>query len=273
MKLDCVRQLWGVQEPLSDRLREFKALGYVAVETAAPPKERLAHFKQQLKDAELGLVAMIYTAGATVQEHLRYLEQEIERVKGLSPLFINAHSGRDAWSEDEAKSFFEGALKLEASAGLVIAHETHRGRILFNPWVTRNVLHTFPELKLTCDYSHWVCVTERLLTTETEILELCARHAHHIHARVGHEHGPQVADPRAPEYLRYVEAHERFWDMIWDAQAKRGYSRTTLTPEFGPPGYMPTLPFTRTPVTDLSAISEWMTERQRARFNQRSQRA
>ncbi|MDX2051229.1 MAG: hypothetical protein SFV15_02495 [Polyangiaceae bacterium] len=77
-----------------------------------------------------------------------------------------------------------------------------------------------------------------------------------------------MADPRAPEYQRHLEAHERYWDMVWDAQAKRGLERTTLTPEFGP-GYMPTLPFTHVPATDLSVICDWMAERQRTRFGQR----
>lgn len=270
MQLDLVRHLWGVSGPLPPHLRQFSELGYAAIEAPAPAADALPAFKKMLDESKLGFIPMVFTHGATVQEHVRALEAELERVTPLSPRFINAHSGRDSWSLNEARQFFEAALELEARSGIAIAHETHRGRVFFNPWVTRDLLTSLPELKLTCDYSHWVCVAERLLDTEFEILELCARHAYHIHARVGHEQGPQVADPRAPEYHRHLDAHERYWDMIWDSQQKRGFSVTTLTPEYGPPAYMPTLPFTQAPVTDLAAICEWQAQRSLSRFKQRA---
>ena len=59
-----------------------------------------------------------------------------------------------------------------------------------------HLLLRFPDLKLSCDLSHWVCITERLLTSEGEIIVLAAEHCLHGHARVGYENGPQVADPR-----------------------------------------------------------------------------
>ena len=60
---------------------------------------------------------------------------------------------------------------------------------------------------------------------------------YHIHARVGYDHGPQVADPRAPEWLPYTEGHEAWWEEIWKQQAARGQAVTTVTPEHGPPNY------------------------------------
>jgi hypothetical protein len=41
-----------------------------------------------------------------------------------------------------------------------------------------------------------------------------------------------------------------------------------MTPEFGPDGYLHTLPFSRMPVAELPTINRWMAERQRERFNQ-----
>ena len=41
---------------------------------------------------------------------------------------------------------------------------------------------------------------------------------------------------------------------------------STLTPEFGPYPYMPTIPFENKPVADLNAICDWMAERERDRF-------
>lgn len=55
----------------------------------------------------------------------------------------------------------------------------------------------------------------------------------HVHCRVGYENGPQVPDPRAPEWLPYVEEHEKWWDLIWDVQARRGDKVSTFVPEYG----------------------------------------
>jgi hypothetical protein len=105
-----------------------------------------------------------------------------------------------------------------------------------------------------------------------EIIRLCAEHCIHIHARVGYEEGPQVPDPRAPEYERHLAAHERWWSMIWDAQEKRGVTESTLTPEFGAPDYLHTLPYSRMPVANLWDICNWQAERQKARFGARIKR-
>lgn len=121
-------------------------------------------------------------------------------------------------------------------------------------------------LKLNCDYSHWVVVCERAIDDLLPILAMCAERAVHVHARVGFENGPQVSDPRAPEWLQMCEAHERWWDLIWESQRRRGYSHSTLTPEFGPPSYQPVAPYTSEPLADLVAICDWMALRQRARF-------
>jgi hypothetical protein len=131
------------------------------------------------------------------------------------------------------------------------------------------MLDQFANLRLCCDLSHWVCVCERLIDSELAIIQQCAQHCIHLHARVGYEEGPQVPDPRAPEYARYVEAHERWWDLIWDAQQAQGHPYSTLTPEFGPPGYLHTLPYTQMPVADLWEICEWQAQRQAQRFQQR----
>ncbi|NJR12825.1 hypothetical protein HC776_02935 [bacterium] len=78
-----------------------------------------------------------------------------------------------------------------------------------------------------------------------------------------------------PEYRRHLEAHEQWWRLIWQAQRTNGVTLTTLTPEFGPPPYLHTLPFTDTPVSDLAAICDWMAVRETEQFDlwQREDRA
>ena len=116
------------------------------------------------------------------------------------------------------------------------------------------------------DFSHWCVVCERLIDTEPDVLALCAERAHHVHARVGYDQGPQVPHPAALEYQAALEAHERWWTQIWQNQLARGVSVSTLTPEFGPDGYLHCAPFTGAPVADLSQINAWMGGRQKQRF-------
>jgi hypothetical protein len=75
-----------------------------------------------------------------------------------------------------------------------------------------------------------------------------------------------VPDPRAPEYQRHVEAHERWWQIIWETQAAQGRTVSPLTPEFGPPDYLHTLPYSAMPVADLWEICNWQAQRQAVRF-------
>jgi sugar phosphate isomerase/epimerase len=184
-------------------------------------------------------------------------------------LLVNAHTGRDAWSDDDSSRFYDEALRIEAGLGVRVAHETHRGRVFYNPWTTARLLERFADLKLCADFSHWVCVSERLLDDQNELMQEVSTRCLHIHARVGHEEGPQVPDPRAPEFRRHVDAHERWWKSIWLAQEAAGTQDSTLTPEFGPPRYMQALPYTGMPVADLEAICDWQMQRQREQFARR----
>jgi hypothetical protein len=97
-------------------------------------------------------------------------------------------------------------------------------------------------------------------------MALCVKRARHIHGRVGHEEGPQVNDPRAPEWHTPLLAHEAWWKAIIAEHRKAGASHLTFTPEFGPPNYMPTLPYTCQPVSDLWDVCLFMAERFRTLF-------
>jgi hypothetical protein len=52
----------------------------------------------------------------------------------------------------------------------------------------------------------------------------------------------------------------------WHSQLARGFAISTLTPEFGPPPYLQTLPHTNVPGADLTKVCDWMAARQRQRF-------
>ena len=274
MKLTLVRHLWGIDHThgLNHYLPRWRDVGYTAVEGSlqlSPDREAFLLFLETSGWSWIPQVfSRDFTPGGTVREHLDSVKKQIDECMTYNPLFFNAHSGSDSWSPAEAEDFYGAMLEMERGLGVPICHETHRLRYFGNPWTTRSILEKFPDLKLTCDFSHWVCVAERLLEDCGDIIQLAAQHGHHLHARVGHEEGPQVSDPRAPEWARHLAAHEAWWDTIWSSQKQRGLAVTCLAPEFGPAPYLPLLPYTQAPVADLADICDWMARREALRFNQ-----
>jgi hypothetical protein len=272
MKLRLVRHLWGVDGSLGYEhyLPRWREVGYEAIEfTLRFVTDRPAFFRM-LKENNLQWMPQIFThdftPAGTVREHLASMRQQVEECLSYEPFSVNAQSASDTWSLSQAEDFYGAALEMEKEFGVPIAHETHRLRYFGNPWTTRPILEKFPTLKLTCDFSHWVCVAERLLPDCGDIIALAAQHCHHFHARVGFEEGPQVSDPRAPEWSQHLAAHEAWWDQIWQSQKKRGMKVSTLTPEFGPAPYLHLLPYTQAPVANLAEICDWMARRQTERF-------
>merc|ERR1719220_1852384 len=78
--------------------------------------------------------------------------------------------------------------------------------------------------------------------------------------------GPQVPDPRLGQWLEYMEGHERWWDSIWRAAAKRGDQEVTMTPEHGPPNYQVCDPRTEKPLADIWDVNHWVALRRQERF-------
>jgi hypothetical protein len=193
---------------------------------------------------------------------------QVKEAATYHPLMINAHSARDLFTPEQQRAFYQEALQIEAAHGIAIGHETHRHRAFYSPWSTAALLRQFPSLKVTADLSHWCVVCESLLDDMTDDVDLACERALHVHGRVGYEEGPQVPDPRAPEYQRHVERHEEWWDRMVQAARRSGRTLFTFTPEFGPPGYMHTLPYTRQPVADLWEVCLWMADRFRQRYAQ-----
>lgn len=275
MRLVPVRHLWGVDEAWSTFLPKAKAAGYGAIEVNVlelTPAQR-SELTTRLADLGLGLVAQIFTngfiPGGDVATHVESFRQQGDLALAMRPRLINCHSGRDVFTRDEAFDFFRRVVAHESTMPVSVAHELHRGRIFYAPWSTTPILDAFPTLNVTADFSHWVNVCERLIDDQLPAIRKVADRCVHIHARVGHAQGPQVNDPRAPEWANELAAHERWWDLCWAAQQRRGVAETTLTPEFGPPPYQPTAVYSQRPLADLAQICDWMTRRQRERFARR----
>ena len=167
------------------------------IEAVLPRAAEAGRFRRLLGRHGFQFIAQIVTRGATVREHITSFRQQVRAASTWQPVVINTHSGSDTWSDSEASAYFSEVLRVERDIRCPVAHETHRSRLLFHPLQTRRLVEEFPDLKLCCDFSHWVCVCERLLEDQRRVIALCAERAWHVHARVGYPQGPQVSDPRA----------------------------------------------------------------------------
>jgi len=274
MRLQLFRSLWTNGFNLEAALADCHGGTFDGVEGPVPADAlSRREFSAKLRAAGVPFIAEITTGGSYVPEtkdtarHLEDFRRKAETSLECSPVFTTVLAGCDAWPLAQSVDFFGRALDIAVELGVIATFETHRSRSTFNPWTTRDLLEQLPALRLTCDFSHWCCVSERLvLDDEPEILALCAERTHHVHARVGYEQGPQVPHPNAPEYRAALNAHERWWSILWSAGERAGRSTFSMTPEFGPDGYLHTLPFSTTPVANLDEINHWMAQRQRDRF-------
>jgi len=75
-----------------------------------------------------------------------------------------------------------------------------------------------------------------------------------------------VNDPRAPEWENALNKHLVWWDKVIEFQKSKGSTIFSITTEFGPPGYMPTLPYTQQPVSSQWDINVYMMNTLKKRF-------
>jgi hypothetical protein len=274
VQFELFKTFWGHEGSFKQGMDMATAAGFDGIEAPCPSDpQQIDTIGKLLQISGLGYIAEICTAGSYVpdrqaspEDHLKSLEQKLVMSLPLQPKFFNVMAGCDAWPLDEQIWFFNRALEIADKHNVICSFETHRSRSFFNPWVTRDVLRAVPDLKITMDISHWSVVCERLMDSEWDVIEEIAPKTHHIHGRIGYDQGPQVPHPAAPEYARERQVHEDAWELVWQSQLEQGYEISTLTPEFGPDGYLHTLPFTNAPVADLWEINQWVGNQQRIHF-------
>jgi len=266
MELKLFKPLWGHQGTIARAAQQVVARGFHGIEGPFPTgPEEARRFKETLAESDLLYIGEISTTGfatpapgSTVTDHLDAFERLLAGGLDAKPLFFTAMAGSDLWTFAENLDFLGRACEIARRYNARVGFETHRSRSFFHPIVTRDLLHELPSIELTIDFSHWCAVTERLVMDELpDILALCARRVLHIHPRIGYDQGPQVPDPRAPEYEPAVRAHFAWWRALWEGQRARGFQVVTMTPEFGPDGYLHLEPFTGRPVADLEELNTW----------------
>jgi sugar phosphate isomerase/epimerase len=257
---------WGFDGSYDQFASRIKKDGYDGAEIwypgdVAQVKDLVAVFKKY----ELKLAFLFGSGEADVKKNYEYFKSVVDAMVQLKPVYFNCHSGKDFFSYDDNKKFIDLTTQVAKSSGIPIYHETHRGRMLYSAPVTRQFIEKNPDLRITFDVSHWCNVHESSLWDQPETLAMTLDRVDHIHARIGHAEGPQVNDPRAPEWQDYVKAHFAWWDKVVERKKQEGKIMTFLT-EFGPVDYMPALPYTRTPVANQWEINGYMKDVLRKRY-------
>ena len=253
MKLIFGKSKWEMwDDPLEAFLERVKASDFEATEIyLGSLHESPAEIARLQTAYGLRLIGQILTQGQTYHDHIHSLETQFEFAAQCDVAFINSHAGRDIFSFAENVEIFQRAIQLSQSSRIPFLIETHRGRPTYSAIETRKFLEALPQLRLTADFSHWMVVHESGLDDQGANMELAISRADYVHARVGYAEGPQIPDPRAPEWEHAVARHLQLWQQIIDQHERNGKESLYITPEFGPPAYMHTAPFTNQPVGDV----------------------
>jgi hypothetical protein len=261
--------LWGQDHlPWKIFLKKVKEAGYDGVEASLPldqnEKQRLLN---ELKDHDLLFIGQHWeTINPRLKEHYQEYETRLRSLAESHPILINTQTGKDYYDFEENKQLIDLAKKISEETGVPITHETHRGKFSFAAHITKSYLEAIPDLKITLDISHWFNTAETYLHDQQEAVELAITRTEHIHSRVGFIEGPQITDPRAPEWNEALQAHLQVWDKVVDLQRKNNRERFTITSEFGAPPYMPLLPYTRQPIVDQWEVNVYMMDLLRERW-------
>lgn len=253
---------------LPETFARIKQAGYDGIEAVVAPDEadEFMSLVAQYDFVFIGIYADIIPGKLHDGTFAHYCDR-LEFLAGLEPDFINAQTGKDSFSFEENASLIEAAAVISAKAGVPIYHELHRGKWSFCPQTTMPMLDRFPTLRMTADISHWVTVSESFLEDYAEAIDRLVARTAHVHARVGFTEGPQIPDPRAPEWAFAVEHHLTWWDRMIETQRQAEQPLITMSPEFGPYPYMPMLPFENAPVVDQWAVNCYMKTLLSERYN------
>lgn len=255
MKLLFLCPRWGSEAlPPGEFINKVLTAGYDGVEIAIADGDVQAVETAKIAKSEgLALVTQHYlTVDKNLDTHLKAFGTRLQQAAAFDPLFVNSHTGRDLFDLRTNLPIFDIAERVSTDTGVPVYHETHRARCLHTPWRTAELIAARPATRLVFDMSHWCNVCESLCEDQAETIERILPAVRHIHARVGHAQGPQVSDPRAPEWQPAFEAHLFWWKQIFALSRNAGARELTITPEFGPAPYLQTLPFTQAPVA-----SQW----------------
>jgi sugar phosphate isomerase/epimerase len=261
---------WGSNElPPQVFIDRVLEAGFDGIEMSLPlDTVQRDDWLRRIADAGLGLIVAqwetVFHPG--FEAHKRALRELLVNACEARPLLVNSHTGKDYYTQEQNEALLALADAISRDYHVPIVHEIHRSRFSGHPALLLPYLERRPQLQLTADLSHWCVACESLLEDQPETLEKTLPRVRHIHARVGHAQGPQVADFRAPETAPELQAHLAWWDRIVALRRADGAEYMTITPEFGPAPYTFSQPYTRQPVSNAWELNVAMLALLRGRY-------
>jgi sugar phosphate isomerase/epimerase len=267
IKFFCPR--WGSEKlDIISFLTKVRDAGYDGVEMGLPlDSVQRDEILSSIKQSGLQLIAQHHeTSTADYEIHSSEYRQRLVNLATSQPLFINSQTGKDFFTYEQNAGLIQIADEVSKQHKIKILHETHRGKFSFAAHITSQFLQNIPGLRLGLDLSHWCNVAESWLGDQPEALNLALTRTDHIHARVGFPEGPQVPDPRVPEWKEALDKHVAWWSMVIDQRKRDGWEMFTVTPEFGPYPYMTILPSSKQPIADQWAVNLFMMDYLKSAF-------
>ncbi len=259
---------WGFEGTWEAFFLKTKSSGYDGVEIWLP--KSATEQQEVLNGLKKHQLKVIYLCGTNknlpFDESLLAYRNDLIRAIAQDPYAINSHTGNDFFSFEQNLKFIEVANELSNKYDIPIYHETHRGRFSYSLPETKRFLDSDPTFRLTLDISHWFVVHESLLVGQKQHLDEVVKRTDHIHARVGFEEGPQVNNPKAPEWNKVLNRHVSIWESIILSHWEAG-TPITITTEFGPPNYLPTEPFTQKPLSNQWGANVFIMKAIKERIN------
>jgi len=269
MKIKFFCPQWGSKHlDFVDFANRVKESGYEGIEMSLPlEKDKKEHILKTINKHNLLLIGQHWeTVTTNFEEHKREYRARIENLATSNPVLINAQTGKDFFTFHQNAELIAIAYEVANKYGVKLVHETHRGKFSFAAHIVAEYIRQLPDLRIGFDVSHWCAVAESFLHDQQENVDLGISRADHIHARVGFPEGPQIPDPRVPEWEDAVNIHVGWWKRIMERNRKEGKKLFTITSEFGPYPYMTILPYTQQPVSSQWEINVYMMNMLREKF-------
>ena len=270
MKVSIFAPHWGSNDlPPDVFIAKVKEAGFDGIEMSLPlDRAQRDNWVYKVANAGLDLIVAQWETvfHSDFDAHKQALGELLRNACEVQPVLVNSHTGKDWYTPKQNEELIALAAGISKEYGVPVVHEIHRSRFSGHPMLLLPYLDRLPQLHLNADLSHWCVACESLLEDQELMLANVLPRVRHIHARIGHQQGPQVADFRAPENADALKAHLAWWDRIIELRRNDGAERMTLTPEFGPAPYTFTLPYTGQPVSNAWDQNVAMLELLRKRY-------
>lgn len=261
---------WGCEDVAwDDFLRSVKEAGYDGIEygignsVSAKELDEVWNLSEKYK---LKIIAQSWeNTESDFSKHLESYQGWLEMIKHYPLVKIDSQTGRDFFSFGQNSALIEEASRFTSDTGIQVAHETHRNKLLFAAHVAKDYLQRIPEMRITLDASHWVCVAESFLEDQPKAVDIAIEKAIHLHARVGYPEGPQIPDPRVKAWEHALSKHLEWWDRVAALRTQQN-EVLTITPEFGPYPYMVHEPVSGRAIADQWSINVFIMDLLRERY-------